>query len=160
MRRTLATLGVLVVSIGALGLLVSGGAGVAAPRAATTTDITFREGFCGDPGASCKTIKAGKDPLSYGSRLIFTIPLYSGKTRIGKEQGECFNLQKKSESNYCTYNLTLGGGTVSVQGRLFYNGDPGTIPITGGMGAFEGAYGHIHEHDGVPANYTLHIVTP
>ena len=42
MRRTLAVIGVLVVSIGAFGLLVGGGAGVAAPRAATITDITFR----------------------------------------------------------------------------------------------------------------------
>lgn len=160
MKRTLAILGVLAVSMGAFGLLSSGGAGVAATRAATTTDITFREGLCGDAGAHCKPIKVGKDPLSYGNRLIFTIPLYHGTTVIGKEEGECVNLQRTSGSNYCTYNVTLQGGTVSVQGTLRYTADPGTIPITGGIDAFAGAYGYIHEHKGFPATYTLHIVTP
>ena len=160
MRRTLAMIGVLVVSMGAFGLLVGGGAGVAAPRAATITDITFREGLCDHGGAHCKVIKAGKDFFSYGTRLIFTIPLYQGKTVIGKEEGECVNLQRASHSNYCTYNLTLQGGTVSVQGTLTYNAHPGTIPITGGIDAFEGAYGYIHELNGYPARYTLHIITP
>ena len=79
---------------------------------------------------------------------------------IGKEEGECVNLQRASQFNYCTYNLTLQGGTVSVQGTLTYNARPGTIPITGGIDAFEGAYGYIHELNGYPARYTLHIITP
>jgi hypothetical protein len=160
MRRILAIVVVFLASIGGLVLAMNSGAGVAAPKAAVTTDITFREGLCGDKGASCKQVEVGKSTISYGANMIFTIPLYQGKTVVGKEQGTCVYLQKKSHAYFCTYNLTLQGGTVSVQGKLLYDGTGRTIPITGGIKAFEGAYGHIHQHDGFPARYTLHIVTP
>jgi hypothetical protein len=160
MKRKLALLGVFVGVLCAFGMLMSGGVGAAAPRTSTMADISFTEGLCGDSGAHCKSVRAGKDPLGFGTRLIFTIPLYSEGATIGEEQGECVFLQKKSHLYFCTYNLLLAEGSVSVQGTLDSSGKAGTIPVTGGIGGYEGAYGDLHEVEGFPAQYELHVVTP
>ena len=117
MKRTIATLAGLAVTAGVVqDLVFTAGPGVAVPSAATTTDITFREGFCSDAGASCKSIDAGGGTAGFGSSLVFTIPLSSSGKKIGTEQGECVNLQRKSQLNFCHYNLHFRGAE-SVRGR-------------------------------------------
>ena len=69
------------------------------------------------------------------------------------------NLTKKSESYYCTYLLHLAEGTVAVQGTLPYSGEAGTIPVTGGTGAYLGAYGTLTLLDD-SFDYQLHVMTP
>ena len=162
MKRMFALVGTIAGVLLVATILTSGGAGAAATatKAPSTTDITFKEGFCSSAGGHCKTIRVGKDPRGFGSRLIFTIPFYSAGTRIGYEQGDCVYLQKRSELYFCSYNLSFGTGSVSVQGSLSASGHVGTIPITGGTGGFEGAYGYLHELKGYPAFYRLHILTP
>ena len=110
MKRTIATLAGLAITAGVIELVLTAGPGVAVPSAATTTDITFREGFCSDAGASCKSIDAGGGTAGFGSSLVFTIPLSSSGKKFGTEQGECVNLQRKSQLNFCHYNLHFQGG--------------------------------------------------
>ena len=139
-------------------LVASGGSGIATPRAPVVTDISFDEGVCSDEGARCK--RDGPS-TAFGSRVIFTIPLKDAgtETKIGYEQGECVNLHKKSQRYYCTYNIRLDGGMVSVQGTLPYT-DPlvGKIPVTGGTGIYAGASGYLKILKGFFARYHLHIV--
>ena len=149
----------LVASLGIWQLTANAGPG-AAVAASTTTDITFTEGFCSDAGASCKVVGDRSDPIAFGNRLIFTIPISSGGTRVGYEQGDCVYLQKVSKSDYCMYNLRLPDGLVSVQGTLPYTSNKaGTIPITGGTRKYLGAYGTLQLIAGT-FDYQLHIVTP
>lgn len=133
-------------------------------RAATTTDITFVEPLCGDPGTHCKTVAVkGKGQPPFGSRLLFSLPVRSGGAIIAREQGECSYLNPASAQFYCTYNLRFNNGTVSVQGpQPTGSGGGSAIPVTGGTGAYEGAYGHLTELAPVSghARYQLHIITP
>lgn len=134
-------------------------------RAATTTDITFVEPTCGDPGTHCKTVnvKGGGQP-PFGTRLLFSLPVRSAGAIVAREQGECFFLNPASAQLYCTYNLRFDNGTVSVQGPQPAGfGRAGTIPVTGGTGAYEGAYGHLTtlaQPASGQARYQLHVVTP
>jgi hypothetical protein len=163
MRRILIAMVVIsVVSVTAL-LVGRSAPGMGAAQAATTTDITYDEGLCNDAGAHCKALPVQGDALAFGARLIFSIPLSATGHQIGREVGECVNLTKASRKNYCTFNIRLAGGQVSVQGVLPYvGGVGGTIPVTGGTGAYEGAYGHLQllKTPSVPARYQLHVVTP
>jgi hypothetical protein len=161
MRRTLTTLAVLAAVLGIMQVVPSAGAGTTAPAAATTTDIVFKEGFCQDTGAHCKVFDVGSRPNAFGTRVIFTIPLSSRGARIGYEQGECVILHKKSQLNYCTYNLNFDAGSVAVQGALPYTTQmSGTIPVTGGTGSYEGVYGHLTLIANTSDRYRLHLVTP
>lgn len=161
MKRAIAMLTGLAIAVGVIQLVLTAGPGVAVPAAATTTDITFKEGFCSDPGASCKSIDAGGGTAGFGSSLVFTIPLSSSGKKIGIEQGECVNLEKKSQLNFCHYNLHFQGGWISVQGTLPLNSDTSrAIPITGGTGGYEGATGWLRIIKGSSFRYTAHIVTP
>ena len=70
--------------------------------------------------------------------MLFTIPLTSGGAQIGVEEGQCTNLMKASRSYFCTYDLKLADGTVSVQGTLPFTGSQRkgpAIPVTGGTRA-------------------------
>lgn len=140
--------------------LAANGAG-AAPAGPTTTDITFKEGFCFNVGSHCKTV-GGQN--AFGGRLIFTIPLSAAGAPIGYEQGECVNLQPKILKNYCTYDLHFQAGSVSVQGTLPLTTEKSiSIPITGGTRSYEGAYGRLtllKGGTGLNVLYQLHIVTP
>jgi hypothetical protein len=161
MKRTIAAMAGLVITAGVIQLVLAAGPGVAGPTPATTTDITFKEGFCSSPGASCKSIDAGGGTAGFGSSLVFTIPLSSGGKTIGIEQGVCVNLQKKSQLNVCYYNLHLQGGWISVQGTLPLTTQRSrSIPITGGTGGYEGATGYLQLIKGSSVGYTAHIVTP
>jgi hypothetical protein len=161
MKRAIAVLAGLVITAGMVLLAMTAGPGVAGPAAAATTDITFKEGFCSSPGASCKSIDAGGGSSGYGSSLVFTIPLSSSGKKIGIEQGQCVNLQKKSQLNFCYYNLHFQGGWISVQGTLPLNSDTSrSIPITGGTGTYQGATGYLKIIKGSSFRYTAHIVTP
>jgi hypothetical protein len=161
MKRTIAMLAAVVVTVGVIQLVLAAGPGVAGTAAATTTDITFKEGYCSSPGASCKSIDAGGGAAGYGSSLVFTIPLSASGKKIGIEQGVCTNLQKKSQLNFCHYNLHFKGGWISVQGTLPLNSDTSrSIPITGGTGDYEGATGWLKIIKGSSFRYTVHIVTP
>ncbi|MDP9185274.1 MAG: hypothetical protein M3O29_06370 [Actinomycetota bacterium] len=163
MRKATIIIATLFASLGAWQMIASAGTRTVSPTTATTTDITFTEGFCSDAGAHCKVVGDKSDPLAFGNRLIFTIPLSSGGTRIGYEQGDCVYLQKTSKSDYCTYNLHLPNGSVSVQGTLPYISEnsqmSGRVPITGGTRGYLGAYGTIQLIAGT-FDYPLHIVTP
>ena len=121
------------------------GAGAASPTKAkktTTSNLTFTEGFCSNAGAHCKVVGDHKDLNAFGNELIFTLPLSISRNRIGYEQGECVNLQEASRSDFCTYNLHLPDGSISVQGTLpLTSRSSGAIPITGGTRAYLGAYG-------------------
>ena len=133
---------------------------VGAAQAATTTDITYVEGVCGQVGGHCKNIYQ-RDPTGFGARIIFSLPLSSAGNQALREKGECVFLNKRSGQYFCTYNIHLAGGYVSVQGTLPYNpGIRATIPITGGTGAYEGAYGHLTLLKKLRPTYQLHIVTP
>jgi hypothetical protein len=144
--------------LGSLQLLSAAGAASSPQRA--TTSITFKEGLCGDAGAHCKWTPKGSGE-SYGTRLLFKIPLSTRGTKIGYEEGECVFLNRASKSYFCVYDLHLADGTVSVQGTLPYSGDAsGTIPVSGGTDAYLGAYGTLTLRVGYPARYTLEIVTP
>jgi len=158
MKRIAIWIATLLASLALCQLLLGSRAG-AAPSRRTTTDITFTEGYCGDPGSFCKS--TGK-PAAFGTRLIFKIPLTSNGTKIGFEEGECVNLTKKSRSNFCTYNLHVVDGTVALQGTLSYDAEqgPGTIPVTGGTGAYLGAYGTLTFLDAGSTDYRLQVVTP
>ena len=147
--------------LGVLGLATSGSV-VAAPKTLTITNITFTEGVCGSKGAHCKEFPVGPNPQGFGGRLIFVIPLKSKGKLFGYERGECVNLTKASQLNYCTYNINLPGGAVSVQGSLPYSTKISrTIPVTGGTGTYLGAYGSLTLVKGTfPVQYGLHIVTP
>jgi hypothetical protein len=160
MRRTIVLMSVaLAMVLVFIGPLTGPGAGAASSPTQVVTDITFTEGFCGDPGSRCKVI--GKNPIAYGARLIFKIPLTVEGTKIGYEEGECVNLPKKSQSYFCTYNLHLADGTVAVQGTLPSTFDrSGTIPVTGGTGAYLGAYGTLTYLDDGSSDYQLQVVTP
>jgi len=138
-------------------LVASGGAGTASPQAPVITDISFDEGVCGDEGARCTW---DGPSTAFGSRLVFTIPLKDAgtETKIGYEQGECVNLHKNSHRYFCTYNIRLDGGAVSVQGSLPYTGPlVGRVPVTGGTGIYEGASGYLKILKGFFARYHLHI---
>jgi len=160
MKRAVATLAGLAITVGVIQLVIAAGPGVASPKVTTTTDITFREGFCSSPGASCKSIDAGGGSAGFGSSLVFTIPLYSGGKQFGIEQGECVNLKKQSELNFCTYNLHFQAGWISVQGTLPLTTKVArAIPITGGTGSYDGATGWLKIIKGSFVRYTAHIVT-
>jgi hypothetical protein len=134
-------------------------------RAATTTDITLTEAVCGDPSAHCKNVTVRDRPFSFGNRILFSLPLSSAGRVVGRDQGECFYMNPASEQVFCTFNLRLSGGVVSVQGTLpSVFGKTGAIPVTGGTGVFEGAYGHLtqlasHGSAG-QLQYQLHVITP
>ena len=160
MRRTIVLsigLATLLASFG-LQVLSGSGAGAAVTPTQVVTDLTYTEGLCSDAGARCKWI--GKNPIAYGARLIFKIPLTVESTKIGYEEGECVNLTKKSGSYYCTYLLHLADGTVAVQGTLPLADKQGTIPVTGGTGAYLGAYGTLTYLDDGTFDYQLQVVTP
>ena len=161
MRRTIVLsvgLAMLLASLG-LQVLAGSGAGAAVTPTQVVTDLTYTEGLCSDAGARCKWI--GNSLTAWGARLIFKIPLTVDGTKIGYEEGECVNLTKKSESAYCTYLLHLADGTVAVQGTLPWTLDEqGTIPVTGGTGAYLGAYGTLTYLDDDTFDYQLHVVTP
>jgi hypothetical protein len=161
MKRAVALIAGLAITVGVIELVTTAAPGVAVPTAATTTDITFKEGFCSDPGASCKSIDAGGGTTGFGSSLVFTIPLSARGKKIGIEQGECVNLQKSTQLNFCYYNLRFQDGWISVQGTLPLTTDISrTIPVTGGTGAYEGATGWLTLIKGSRSRYTAHIVTP
>jgi hypothetical protein len=135
---------------------------VGAAQAATTTNVTFTEGTCNQVTAHCKNVYS-HDPTAFGARIIFSIPISSGGNRIGREKGECVFLNRRSQKYFCTYNIGLAAGRVSVQGPLPYDlGRSATIPITGGTGAYEGAYGYLkrRKSNNPPVRYQLHIITP
>jgi hypothetical protein len=161
MKRAIAIFaGLAIITVGVIQLVVTAGPGVAGPAAATTTDITFKEGFCSDAGASCRSIDAGGGTAGFGSGLVFTIPLSFGGKRIGIEQGECVNLKRQTRLNFCHYNLRFEQGWISVQGTLPLTTETSrTIPITGGTEAYEGATGWLKLIKGT-FRYTAHIVTP
>jgi hypothetical protein len=161
MKRLLAAAVLAAVALGVIGLAASGSV-VAAPKALTVSDITYREGVCNKKGADCKQVPAGADPTAFGVTLVFSIPIKSNGKPLGHERGECVNMTKASQLYFCTYNLDLPGGTVSVQGSLPYTtAFSERIPVTGGTGAYLGAYGSLTlvKHT-FPAQYQLHIVTP
>jgi hypothetical protein len=161
MKRAVVLIAGLAITVGVVELVATAGPGAAVPTAATTTDITFKEGFCSDPGASCKSIDAGGGTTGFGSILVFTIPLSTAGKRIGIEQGECVNLQKSGQLNFCHYNLHFQDGWISVQGTLpLTTATSRTIPITGGTGGYEGATGWLKIIKGSRSRYTAHIVTP
>jgi hypothetical protein len=115
-------------------------------------------GACGVAGGSSSD---RRDPTGFGARLIFSLLLSSAGNQATREKGECTFMNKRSGQYFCTYNIRLAGGIVSVQGVLPYNpGTQGTIPVTGGTGAFEGAYGHLTLLKSAQPTYQLHIVTP
>ena len=163
MRNALIGIATLAASLGLWVVASGGGAGAAStePAVVTTVDITFTEGFCSDDGAHCKVIGDKAHPQAFGNILVFTIPLTSGGAQIGVEEGQCTNLTKASRSNFCTYDLKLADGTVSVQGTLPYtNQRKGpAIPVTGGTRAYLGAYGSLRL---IPKtfDYELHLVIP
>jgi len=158
MKKTAIAVATLLASLGLLQLLSGAGAGAATTPTRTVTDLTFTEGFCSDAGAHCKMI--GKDPTAYGARLVFKIPLTVDATKIGYEEGECVYLTKKSQSDFCMYDLHLADGTIAVQGTLPYaEKKSGVIPVTGGTGAYLGAYGTL-TFPGGSFDYQLHVVTP
>lgn len=159
MKKTAIAIATLAASLGLFQLLSGSGAGAAPLPERTTTDLTFTEGFCGDPGSFCK--KTGKLGV-FGTRLIFRIPLTIDGTKIGFEEGECVNLTKKSRSYFCTYIVHLADGTLAVQGTLSYDAAEGSgqIPVTGGTGAYLGAYGTLTFLDAGSTDYRLQVVTP
>jgi hypothetical protein len=125
------------------------------------TSLRFTEGVCSDAGAHCKTIGDTAHPFAFGSRIVFSIPLSSGGRTIGYEQGDCVYLHPASESYYCTYDLHLAGGVVSVQGTLptTSSRDAPAIPVTGGTRAYLGAYGTLRLIAGT-FDYRLRVLTP
>ena len=132
-------------------------------HAATTSDITFTEGVCGQSGGHCRNHFVNGDPTGFGARIIFSLPISSSGSNIGREKGECVFLNKRSSQYFCTYNIRLAGGQVSVQGALPYvQNATASIPVTGGTGSYEGAYGHLTllKIASGPVRYQLHIVTP
>lgn len=131
-------------------------------HAATTSDITFTEGVCGQAGGHCKNHFVNGDPTGFGARIIFSLPISSSGSRIGREKGECVFLNKRSSQYFCAYNIRLAGGQASVQGALPYvQNATASIPVTGGTGSYEGAYGHLTLLKGTgPVRYQLHIITP
>jgi hypothetical protein len=134
----------------------------AAQAATSTTDITFKEGTCGQKGAHCKSIYR-RNPTGFGARLIFSLPLSSAGDQAIREKGECTFLNKRSGQYFCTYNIRLAGGVVSVQGALPYTlNRSASIPVTGGTGVYEGAYGQLTllKNPNPPVRYQLHIITP
>lgn len=164
MKRIVSIVSAVVVGAAAMWVLAMsvGNASSGRTTLATTTDITFKEGLCSSKGAACKTIKAGKRPFSFGSRLDFIIPISSGGSKIGHETGECVSLPPKTASSYCHYQIVFSGkGSITVQGVLpATSADAGTIPITGGSRTFEGAYGTLTLRKGFPSIYDAHILTP
>jgi len=162
--RRIVTMAVVVAALVALALLVRRTSPrVASARAATTTDITFKEGVCNAPGSHCHNSFVKGDPTAFGARIIFSLPLTQGSTKIGREKGECVFLNRRSGQYFCDYNIRLLGGQVSVQGALPYNlNASASIPVTGGTGVYEGAYGHLTllKDPNPPMRYQLHITTP
>jgi len=161
MKKAMIALATVFLSLGAWQLLASGGASAVTMQ--TTIDLTFTEGFCSDTGARCKVVGDQNDPFAFGNRLVFTIPISSGGTNIGYEQGECVYLQKASSSDYCSYDLHLSDGVVSVQGTLpttsTKNERTGKVPVTGGTRAYLGAYGTLQLIAGT-FDYELKLVIP
>jgi hypothetical protein len=162
MKKAAVGIAILCVTLGTWQLIASAGAGATTPAqsAATTADITFREGFCSDAGAHCKVIGDQKDPSAYGNQLLFTIPLTQNGNRIGYEQGSCTYLQKTSASDFCAYNLHLPDGSVSVQGTLpISTVKSGTIPVTGGTRGYLDAGGTLQLLSG-SFDYELRLTIP
>jgi hypothetical protein len=162
MKRILITSMAAIVAVAAALLVGRAVPRVGAAQAATTSDVTFTEGTCNQATAHCKNIYS-HDPTAFGARIIFSIPLSSGGNRIGREKGECVFLNRRSHKYFCTYNIGLAAGSVSVQGTLPYDlGSGATIPITGGTGGYEGAYGYLKliKSSAPPVRYRLHIITP
>ena len=163
MKKALIAIVALGASVGTWQLVASGGAGASTPPTslATTLDITFKEGFCGDAGSSCKTIGDQQDLSAYGNTLIFTIPITSGGQEIGYEEGQCVYLKKRTDSDFCTYDLHLSDGIVSVQGTLPTSSRKApAIPVTGGTRAYLGADGTLRLIAGTTFDYRLQLVIP
>lgn len=80
---------------------------LATARAATTTDITFKEGVCNDAGGHCRNRFVNGDPTGFGARIIFSLPLRQGSNKIGREKGECVFLNTASGQYFCDYNIRL-----------------------------------------------------
>lgn len=134
--------------------LVASGYFVASADAGVVTDITVKEALCGARGSHCKTLET-KD-FGFGTRLIFTLPLKKDGDVIGRDQGDCVVLHKNANAFYCTFQVFLPGGTLSVQGSISFS-EGRKIPITGGTKDYEGASGYWYQ-DG--QDVVIHIVTP
>jgi hypothetical protein len=162
MRRAIFTFGA-AAAVAVVALAVGRVAPGVTAASAGTSDIAFTEGICSDAGAHCKTINVPGNGIGFGTRILFSLPLTSSGTKVGRDKGECVYLNLKSRQVYCNFVVRLSGGTVSVQGALPAIFDKaGTIPVTGGTGAYEGAYGHLTEL-ATPSpriHYELHVVTP
>ena len=163
MKKATVAIATLLISLGAWQLFASAGAAVASRTRPTTIDLTFTEGFCSSTGAHCKVVGDQSDPFAFGNRLIFTIPISSDGTLIGYEQGDCVYLQKAISSDFCSYDLHLSDGVISVQGTLPTTSTKdertGKIPVTGGTRVYLGAYGTLQLIAGT-FDYELHVVVP
>jgi Dirigent-like protein len=135
--------------------LVASGYLVATADAGVVTDLTLKEGLCGNKGAHCKLFETGN--FGFGTRLISTLPLKEAGTVVGRDQGECVVLHKSADAFYCTFQVFLPGGTLSVQGSVALSGEGKKLPITGGTKDYEGAWGYWHQ---AGQDVVVHVVTP
>jgi hypothetical protein len=134
--------------------MVASGYLVATADAGVVTDITLKEVTCGGDGAHCKTFETKN--FGFGTRLIFSLPLKAEGEVVGRDQGECVILHKGAQAFYCSFQVLLEGGTLSVQGTISFS-EGRKVPITGGTKDYEGAWGYWYQQG---QDVVIHVVTP
>lgn len=125
-------------------------AGLAEPKTSTEHGMTVMT--LDDTETSSHFLPLGSDssedefpttPPVPGDAFVFTDDLRQDGVLVGTDTGKCTIVS--GTSAHCSVVVTFAGGTVTVSGPTTFteDGEPFSLPLTGGTGAYEGITGNV-----------------
>ena len=147
-RRAAAIGAAVVIGLAALGAVGAGFAAAATPSAHNRVQVLHLR---------------TRDIFEGGHDNVFTV-VYDLQTPAGAEAGKAYLscTQVTSSVNLCHAAYVLKDGQIDVQVAVLPNGDPVTLAVTGGTGAYAGVTGWASAVDTGPdtGNRTFHLIYP